>query len=306
MRWPGIGFPNLQPLSLAIVCRPGARRALRLRNLTRMDTAPFSVQHLSSYQFVDEGPVSDLPPVVLLHGMLGDLSNWTRTIRRLSEQQYRVLVPLLPVYDLPLKQTNVSGLVRYVRGLLEVLDLDQVVLVGNSLGGHVALLYALDHPEEVAALVLSGSSGIYEVEIGTSTLRRHDRGFIRERAAMTFYDPAHATDELVDEMLAVVNNRTQALRLIKMARSAKSETLTERLHRITAPTLLIWGHDDRITPPDVAEAFQRRMPKAELRFIDQCGHAPMIEHPEAFNELTLAFLRETIGSGALVSSPGPS
>ncbi len=254
------------------------------------------------YRYIDEGPVGGTPPLVLLHGMLGNLSNWSVTVDMFSAQGYRVLVPLLPVYELPLKETSVSGLVAYVHGFLETFELAPVVLAGNSLGGHVALLYTLSYPEAVSALVLSGSSGIYEAEIGTSTMRRRDRAFIRDRAAVTFYDKAHVTEDLIDEVYEIVNDRGSALRLIRMARSTQQETLTDDLARVKAPTLLVWGRDDAITPPDVAEQFKDRMPNADLRFIDQCGHAPMIEHPAAFNAFMLDFLRRIIGTPA----PTPS
>lgn len=256
----------------------------------------FQVYEARGFRYVDEGPRSDLPPVVLLHGMLGDLSNWTNTIDFLAERQYRVIVPMLPVYDLPIKETSVQGLADYVFDFLRAIDVEQAMLVGNSLGGQVALLFALDHPEYAAALVLSGSSGIYEVEMGTSTPRRRDREYIRERAALTFYDPAHATDDLVEEMFEIVNNRGQVARLIKMARSTKEETVRSRLVDIGAPTLLVWGRNDLITPPEVAEEFRDRIPQSELHFIDRCGHAPMIEQPDHFNRIMLNFLRERIGT----------
>lgn len=262
----------------------------------------YTIKDSEPYRYIDEGPTTDLPPVVLLHGMLGDLSNWTSTIRALSENGYRALVPVLPVYELPLKKTSVNGLVDYLHGFRQALGLGEVILVGNSLGGHIALLYAIAHPEAVPALVLSGASGIYEVNIGTTTPRRQDRDFIRDRAAVTFYSPEHVTDELVEDMYEIVNDRSRALRLIKMARSAKAETVIEHLDQIHAPTLLVWGRDDEITPPKVAHEFLERMTNAELAFIDQCGHAPMIEHPDDFNRLMIGFLRETIGEPELTSS----
>lgn len=182
------------------------------------------------------------------------------------------------------------------------MELGPSVLVGNSLGGHIALMYSLRHPDDVTALVLSGASGIYEVTMGSSMFRRQDRDFIRERTEITFYDPVHATDELVDEMFEIVNDRPRAVRLIKIARSAEKETVTERLFELDMPTLLIWGRDDVITPPDVAEEFRDRLPDAELHFIDRCGHAPMIEHPHAFNALTVDFLKQQFGLAELAPS----
>jgi pimeloyl-ACP methyl ester carboxylesterase len=224
--------------------------------------------------------------------MLGSHANWSATADALAGHGYRVLVPVLPVYDLPIKKTSVTGLAEFVRGFIEALELGPTILAGNSLGGHVALLYANAHPQDVPAMILSGASGIYERAIGTSTMRRNDRDFIRERAAFTFYDPVHATEELVDDLVEIVNDRGRAVRLIKMARAAQKESVIEVLGALTMPTLLVWGREDQITPPDVGEEFQDRLPNAQLHFLDECGHAPMIERPVAFNTLMLGFLGE--------------
>ena len=150
----------------------------------------FEIHERAGFRYVDEGPTSDVPPVVLLHGMLGDHSNWAETIKFLSEKQYRVIVPLIPVYNLPLRESSVSGLAAYVHRFVAAIGIRKMVLAGNSLGGHIALLYTIQHPDTVSALVLCGASGIYEVEMGTSMLRRKDRDELRRRAAFTFYDPA--------------------------------------------------------------------------------------------------------------------
>jgi pimeloyl-ACP methyl ester carboxylesterase len=261
-----------------------------------MPNTQYEIREKDGFRFIDEGPSSDLPTIVLLHGMLGDLSNWTSTVGDLAGHQYRVVVPVLPVYALPMKQTSVQGLADYVHAFISAINLDSVTLVGNSLGGQVAILYALTYPERVAALILSGSSGLYEVEMGTGTPRRRDREYIRERAAVTFYEPRHVTDDLIDEMVDIINDRARVARLIKMARSTKAETVASRLSEIAVPTLLVWGRNDLITPSDVAEEFRERIQSSELHFIDECGHAPMIEHPETFNLIMLRFLRETIGT----------
>lgn len=271
-----------------------------------MHETPFPIYETGPFQYNEEGPAdAPIPPVVLLHGMLGDLSNWVDTIDALSDNGYRVLAPILPVYDFPLSETGVPRLTEHVHDFIETLELGSVVLVGNSLGGHVALLYALNYPEHVHAMVLSGSSGIYETTMGSSFFRRQDREFIKERTEMTFYDPVHATEELVDEMLEIVNDRPRAFRLLKIARSADEETVTERLSQLDMPSLLVWGRDDIITPPEVAEEFRDRMPSARLEFIDKCGHAPMIEHPDTFNALMLDFFEELAEEARLEPSSSP-
>ena len=266
----------------------------------------YTFRDINGRRTIDEGPAGAEPAVVLLHGLLGNPGNWSSTVKRLAAAGHRVLVPLLPIYELPLGETSVPGLVDELHALLTDLGLDQVVLVGNSLGGHIALLYTLQHADRVVALGLSGASGIYELEVGTygqngkestfsAAVRRKDPAFIRERAALTFYDDRHVTDELVDEMLGVMGDRGRALRLIRIARSVQEETVVDDLGAIQVPTLLVWGRDDQITPPDVAEMFESGIPQAELHFIDQCGHAPMIEHPAVFDQMLLAFLERTLG-----------
>ena len=144
------------------------------------------------------------------------------------------------------------------------------------------------------ALVLTGSSGFLRIRFTDGTFRRKDRDFIREKAALTFYDPAMATDEIVDEAYVTVNDRGRALRLLGFARSAQRETLEDRLHLIDCPTAVIWGRNDRITPPNVAESIGRRIADAELYWIDKCGHAPMMERPQQFNRSLLEFLDRRI------------
>lgn len=255
----------------------------------------YKIHERAGFRYIDVGPHSDTPPVVLLHGMLGDHSNWSETIDFLSQQQYRVVVPLLPVYNMSLRESTVSGLARYVYSFVQAIEIEQMALVGNSLGGHIALLYTIEHPDTVAALILCGASGIYEVEMGTSMLRRKDRVELKSRAAFTFHDPVHATEELVDEIYEIVNDRGSAIRLIRMARAVQSESVAKKLHLVKPPTLLVWGMNDRITPPDVAEEFKRGIPDSRLHFVDQCGHCAMMEQADQFNQHTLAFLRETIG-----------
>ena len=271
-----------------------------------MPTRQHEVKERGGFRYVDEGPSTDVPPVVLLHGMLGHLNNWSETTHTLAANDYRVIVPLLPVYHLPLEQTSLKGLVNHVHGFLDTIQLDQIVLVGNSLGGQIAIMYALAHPWRICTLVLTGSSGLYEVEMGTGTPQRQNREFVRERTALTFFDSKHVTEELVDDLVEIINDRACAIRLIRIARSAKRDSVAGQLGDIDVPTLLIWGRNDFITPPEVAEDFRKMIPRSELHFIDQCGHAPMIEHPKTFNRIMLDFLHQRFGNGAVTCENGTS
>ncbi len=255
--------------------------------LSAGDLAPLQ-KELGPYRYIHQGEGE--PYLVFLHGLFGSLSNFAPLVEYFSRCA-SVYVPLLPIYSMPLKEATVEGLVNYIHDFLAQLNLPPVVLIGNSLGGHIALLYALRYPEHTRALILTGSSGLYERTLGTEYPRRNDYQFIRERAQMTFYDPSFVTDELVQEVYEAVNNRESALRIISFSRSAMRSNLRHELPAIQQPVCLIWGRQDRITPPEVAEEFHQLLPNSELHFIDRCGHAPMMEQPDQFITIMEGFLR---------------
>lgn len=246
----------------------------------------FVLKEEDGFSYVDEGQGEVL---LLLHGLMGALSNWEKVIEEYSKS-YRVIIPMLPIYDLPLLTTGVKTLSKYVHKFVKLKDLNNFVLIGNSLGGHVALIYTLAHPTYVRSLVLTGSSGLYENAFGGSFPRRESYDFVKEKVEYTFYDPATATKELVDEVFAVVNDRHKVIRILAMAKSAIRHNMAKDVHKITAPTALIWGKNDKITPPDVAQEFNKLIPNSELHWIDKCGHAAMMEHPEEFNAILKEFL----------------
>jgi pimeloyl-ACP methyl ester carboxylesterase len=254
------------------------------------------------FEYIEEGHGQ---PLLLLHGLFGALSNWQALLNHFSAQ-YRVLIPLLPIT----KNTHevkptVEGLASYVHAFWQYKQLGQVTLLGNSLGGHVALVYALMYPHNVTGIVLTGSSGLFEAGMGQGMPRRGDYQYLQERVAFTFYDPAVATKELVDEVHALVNNRMAAIRIVNLARNAQRTNMRVQVRRIQAPTCLIWGLNDNITPTYVAHEFNRLIPNSELHFIDRCGHAAMMERPEAFNAIVANFLRKSSVSFTLqgVSAP---
>jgi pimeloyl-ACP methyl ester carboxylesterase len=98
--------------------------------------------------------------------------------------------------------------------------------------------------------------------------------------------------EMVDHVYDIVQQKLKVLSVIGLARAAQQQNLKDSLHRILAPVLLIWGLQDRVTPPEVAEQFKALLPNARLHYLNNCGHAPMMEHPELFNDLVNLFLEE--------------
>jgi len=246
----------------------------------------YEIKQKDKFRYVEEGKGE---PLVLLHGLFGALSNFKDLIDYFSPN-FRVVVPMLPLFELDIFHTTVGGLEKHVQKFMETLDLRNVNLLGNSLGGHVALVHILKHPERIRTLTLTGSSGLFENGMGDTYPKRGDKDYIRKKTEMTFYDPAIATDELVDEVFEITNNRLKVIKIISLAKSAIRNNLGEELSQIKQPTLLIWGNNDIITPPFVGEEFHRLIPKSELYFIDKCGHAPMMEVPGEFNEILGQFL----------------
>ena len=246
----------------------------------------FSIKEENGFKYIDEGEGEVL---ILLHGLMGALSNWTDVVSDFKKD-YRVIIPLLPLYDFPLLTTGVKSLAKFVHKFVKYKKLKNFTVLGNSLGGHVGLIYTLSHPEEVKSLVLTGSSGLYENAFGGSFPRRESYDFIKDKVEFTFYDPATATKELVDEVYQIVNDRIKVIKILALAKSAIRHNMSKDIHMIKVPVCLIWGRDDKITPPEVAIEFHQLLPDSELNWVDKCGHAPMMERPIEFNAHLKKFL----------------
>ncbi len=240
----------------------------------------------SGFDYVEEG-VGE--PLILLHGLFGALSNWTAVLKYFKKH-FTVVIPLMPIYTVSYVEPSIEGLTGFITEFIEFKKYNKVNFIGNSLSGQIALYYTLNCPYKTEKMILTGSSGLFEAGMGQSFPRRSSKDFIRERVEYTFYSPKTATPELVNEVYEIVNDNNKALRIIKLARSAQRQNLAHRLKEIKCPTLLIWGLNDNITPVPVAHEFHRKIKNSQLAFIDQCGHAAMMEQPERFNLLVEKFL----------------
>ena len=247
----------------------------------------YKVRDSGEFQFVEEGSGE---PIVFLHGLFGALSNWDGVIEGFNST-HKVIIPLLPIYSINLKKAGIKGLTEYVTNFINHMGLKEFTLVGNSLGGHIGLVYTLQNQDKVKSLVLTGSSGLFEDGMGGSFPRRGDYQFVKDKVGYTFYNPETATKELVDSVFEIVNSNQKCLRVISIARSAQKHNMAEEVSKIKVPTLLVWGLNDTITPPFVGHEFNRLIPESKLEFIDKCGHAPMMEHPNYFNEICKKFLK---------------
>jgi len=248
----------------------------------------YEIKQQDKFRYVEEGSGE---PLVLLHGLFGAMSNFRPLIDYFSRYN-KVIVPILPLLEMDILHTSVGGLAKFVHKFLEARDLKGVHLLGNSLGGHVALVHVLKHPERIRSLILTGSSGLFENGMGDSYPKRGDYEYIKKKTELTFYDPKTATKELVDEVYSITNNRIKAIKIIALAKSAIRNNLGEELNQVKVPTLLVWGNNDTITPPFVGQEFNKLIPNSELHFVDKCGHAPMMEVPDEFNAILHQFLKK--------------
>ena len=245
----------------------------------------------NGFKYIESNP-NEGRTLLLLHGLFGALSNFSGIINHFAGK-VNVVVPMLPIFELPLRKLSVMGLVNHVSAFVDFKGYKHLNIVGNSLGGHVAILYALEIPDKLESMTLTGSSGLFEAPLGSTFPKRGNYEFVQKKTESTFYDPKVATKELVDEVYDIVNDRNKAIRVIAIAKSALRHNISDRLIEIKKPALLVWGKQDTITPAFVGEQFHELLPNSKLHIVDKCGHAPMMEYPEMFNRLLEEFLLES-------------
>ncbi|WOC40847.1 alpha/beta hydrolase [Polaribacter sp. HL-MS24] len=232
------------------------------------------------------------PTIIVLHGLMGTLSNFEDTFNHFSKNGYNVVIPELPLYSLPLLKTNVKNLANFLQEFMEYKKIDNAILLGNSLGGHIALYFTKHYQERVTALVLTGSSGLYEKAMGDSFPKRGSYEYIEEKTKSVFYDPAVGTKEMVDDIFKIVNDRSSVIRTLAIAKSAIRHNMANDLPEMNMPACIIWGKQDAVTPPEVAHDFHKLLPNSDLFWIDKCGHAAMMERPEEFNSILHNWLKD--------------
>ncbi|OZV69268.1 alpha/beta fold hydrolase [Winogradskyella aurantia] len=241
------------------------------------------------YRYIEVGEGT---PIIVLHGLMGGLSNFDSVTDYFGKNGYKVIIPELPIYTMSLIKTNVKSFANYLKGFIEFKGLNEVILLGNSLGGHVGLYHTKMYPEKVKGLVITGSSGLYESAMGSGYTKRSDYEVIKKKAQDVFYDPKVATKAIVDEVYETVNDRNKLIKTLAIAKSAIRHNMAKDLPKMQTPTCIIWGKNDTVTPPEVAIEFHDLLPDSDLFWIDKCGHAAMMEHPDEFNTILNAWLQK--------------
>ncbi len=251
----------------------------------------FKIKKKKKYKYIEEG---EGHPIVLLHGLMGGLSNFTEVLDYFSKRGFRVIIPELPLYTSTIITNKLDVFAKFINNFLTDLGIEKATLIGNSLGGHITLITALKYPEKVHSFVLTGSSGLYEKSFGESFPKISNYEYVKNGCESIFYNPKTATKEVIDDVYSTLNDRTKAIKIIYIARAAMRHNMADDLHKMNQPSLILWGKQDPVTPPDIAEEFHQKLPNSDLVWIDKCGHAPMMEHPKLFIQHLEEWLSKTI------------
>ena len=248
------------------------------------------IKEEGKFKWLEEGNGA---PIILLHGLMGGVENFGDMVNHISKA-HKVYGLDLKLFEGSLLKVSVKNLSDYLYDFMQHLKIKKATLIGNSMGGHIALIFAKTNPEMVNGLILTGSSGLYEDSMGDSFPRRGDYEYIKRKTEEVFYNPKVATKELVDKVFEIANNRISTLKLLGYAKSAIRHNMASDIPNFKMPVCLIWGEHDKVTPPHVAEEFHKLFTHSELHWISNCGHAAMWEEPDKFSQISLEWLRNHI------------
>ncbi|CAM3974065.1 2-hydroxy-6-oxononadienedioate/2-hydroxy-6-oxononatrienedioate hydrolase [compost metagenome] len=244
--------------------------------------------------------------VVFIHGSgpgASGHSNFKQNYPAFAAAGYRVIVPDLPGYGASSKPQTVYSLDFFVSalgGLLDALDIQRCVLIGNSLGGAIAIKLALDQPQRVSRLVLMAPGGLMDKEqyylqmegiqkMGAAFANGelNDAAGMRRLLSLQLFDPALISDETVAERVAVVGQQPTCV-----LSSMQVPNLASRLPALQCPILGFWGMNDKFCPASGAQTLLAACSRIRFVLLSECGHWVMVEHRELFNRECLAFLAE--------------
>lgn len=244
-------------------------------------------------------------PVVFIHGSgpgASGYSNFKRNYPWFAEHGFRAIVPDLPGYGLSSKPEDVAYVLDFfvesLRGFLDAIAVQSCVPLGNSLGGAIAIKYALDHPQSVSKLILMAPGGVEELGtylqmegirqmVAAFSAGPMDSGGMRRLLSLLLYDPSLITDELLAERVGVC-----ALQPRSVLSTMRVPNMAARLGEIRCPVLGFWGMNDRFNPVGGAMKILEGCPNARFILLNRCGHWVMVEHRELFNRACLDFLRD--------------
>lgn len=269
----------------------GARAQIGAGSSTGVKRSTWSVGGPESPSHGLEATVQDRGegvPIVFLHGLVGLNEHWEGVVERV-EHKVRCILFELPLLSLRGDDCSIQGVAKLTAEFLrDYLD-EPAVLVGNSFGGHVALRVALEQPDLVRGLTLAGSSGLIEKSLVSDIQIRPSKEWLRRKIGELFHDQSLMREADLERAHRELTDRGGARAMVKLSRSARRDHLGDKITQIQVPTLLLWGREDIVTPPEAAEGFHRMIRGSHLVWFENCGHAPMIERAEGFADELLRF-----------------
>ena len=264
------------------------RERARIRGYSCTNEYSFTEKVTGNHSYIERGEGN---PIIFCAGLYGSIHNIVAIGAELSKK-FRFIVPYMPLYDLPLSDCKIPNLADYLDNFIKDLDLKQAVFIGSSMGGGALLHYALKEHHAIKGLILCGSSGLSTIPMQRGFFKRKDFSFVKKATQDIFFDPSIPSDNMIREVFDAIQDYEIVLRSIRFTKSTAKDQLHNKLSKIQAPCLLIWGKQDSITPPHIGQLFEQLLPNAKLHYIDRCGHVPTQEHPEEVLRLITAFLKE--------------
>lgn len=253
-------------------------------------------------RYVDVG---EGPPVVMLHGFASAIENWASVMPRLVKE-HRVIALDLKGFgwtDRPVGDYSPSAQAKLVKAVLDERGVKgPVALVAHSYGSSVALAFALAYPEQVERIALY-DAWVYEDQLPSMFHMARANGVgeflygafyserFEERLALGFYNPDFITQDFVDEVERAMERPGTRAGALEAVRGMKFDEQSDRYRTIQAPTLLLWGREDVVTPVSIGERLVRTLPHAKLNVYARCGHFPMIEAANESTRDLQAFLK---------------
>lgn len=244
--------------------------------------------------------------ILFIHGLSGCKEEWEYTIPYFADN-YKAIAIDLPGSghsDKPLVEYTIDFYSDSVKGFLDEMEIEKAIIVGNSMGGLVSQSLTLKYPEKVDKLILVDSAGINpmrgraqtSLSLNTDAISKQ-KGFspamIKMTKKMLFYKPCDALDTIIERAISDLkrDDHPEAFRAIlsSMENIVKAD-LSERLGEINQPTLIVWGENDKLMGPKVAEILEGKIRGSEVVIISECGHCPMLEKPDEFNSFVFSFL----------------
>ena len=229
-------------------------------------------------------------PIIFCHGLFGSFRNFAEIGRAFSDR-YRVIVPCMPMYDAPLAQCTVEDLSLYLETFINDLGLKNVILAGNSMGGGTVLMYTIRNPSNVDKLMLFASSGLSFIPMRGGAMKLKNFDYVKSLLSDIFYGSPDLNDEEVREIYNVMQNKPMLLRCLSFTRSTKRKFLHDEIKNLEHKTLVVWGNQDTVTPPFIAEEFNQNLRNSSVHYLDQCGHVPPYEKPKECIALIEGFLQ---------------